>query len=65
MPILTNNCPFCGVIQEVAVSTADFVKYKNGALIQDAFPSLTPSKREVILTGICDNCWPKPEDDNE
>lgn len=47
--------------------------WENGALIQDAFPNLTPAQREFILTGIVDDEWDKtfpaeaedylPEDD--
>lgn len=31
--------------------------YMMGALIQDAFPKLTASEREFILTGITDDEW--------
>ena len=29
--------------------------WENGAKVQDAFPNLTPSQREFILTGITDD----------
>lgn len=48
--------------------------WENGALVQDAFPNLTPSQREFILTGITDEEWDEaftpeaedwlPEDDD-
>jgi len=28
-----------------------------GTLVQDAFPQLTPSEREFIVTGILDSEW--------
>lgn len=31
--------------------------YKNGMLIQDAFPMLTRSQKEFIMTGITDEEW--------
>ncbi len=40
--------------------------WENGAKVQDAFPNLTPSQREFILTGITDDEWDEtfpPEDD--
>ena len=62
--ILEIRCPWCGKISEMKVSTKVWLKgltaYKNGALIQHAWPSLLPAERELILTGICgscDECW--------
>ena len=56
-------CPFCGKISKLKVSTKvwrdGLNAYKNGALIQNAWPTLSPSDRELILTGICDECWIK------
>lgn len=40
--------------------------WESGAKVQDAFPNLTPSQREFILTGITDDEWDvafPPEDD--
>lgn len=40
--------------------------WESGAKVQDAFPNLTPSQREFILTGITDDEWDEtfpPEDD--
>jgi hypothetical protein len=42
---------------EVRVSKADFAKWRNGALIQQAFPKLTAGQREFFLSGICGICW--------
>ena len=59
--ILEIPCPFCGKISKLKVSTKvwrdGLNAYKNGALIQNAWPTLSPSDRELILTGICDECW--------
>ena len=61
--ILEIPCPFCGKISKLKVSTKvwrdGLNAYKNGALIQNAWPTLSPSDRELILTGICDECWNK------
>lgn len=54
-----NDCPFCGSYNVVRVPYESLEKYEGGALIQDAFPMLTPDEREIILTGICADCWPK------
>lgn len=54
---VVNRCPFCGNVNSIEVDTAKFVAWQQGALIQNAFPDLTPDQREVIKTGICPKCW--------
>ena len=41
--------------------------WENGAKVQDAFPNLTHTQREFILTGITDDEWDEtfPPEDNE
>ena len=51
-------CPFCGKKHVVTVKSEDYDKWENGELIQRAFPYLTPSEREALITGICDDCFP-------
>ena len=36
---------------------AAYFKWKNGANIQDAFPNLSPSQREFIMTGTTEQEW--------
>lgn len=59
--VLTRKCPFCGIEHSITVSQREFLDGQNmirgGALIQDAFPTWTPSEREFLMTGICDKCW--------
>jgi hypothetical protein len=43
----------------VIVETADFEAWKGGKPIQDAFPYLAPSLREILMTGICGECFDK------
>ena len=54
--ILETVCPFCGKERRLTLKGSK-VAYEAGDKIQDAFPSFTPSEREFILTGICDECW--------
>lgn len=52
------RCPFCGNPAEVAgIPAADFAKYMEGELLQDAFPTLSADQREMIHTGIHPKCW--------
>ena len=59
--VITSVCPWCGKASVFEVSkdvwNNGLKAYNDGAHIQDAWPTLTPSQREAILTGICDNCW--------
>lgn len=59
MIILTATCPFCGCINEVAVYEDDYIKWRKGASAQKSFPYLTPNEREIIISGICPDCWDK------
>jgi hypothetical protein len=56
---LANRCPFCGLIQTVRVSPDSYKEYKGGALAQNAFPYLDGDEREIIISGICPECWPE------
>lgn len=59
---LINRCPFCGKRQSVMVYTKDYKSWRDGALAQEAFPYLTPSEREIIISGICSKCFPSEEE---
>jgi hypothetical protein len=50
-------CPFCESVNVVEVQEQDYRAWEAGAYVQDAFPYLSPSKREVLKTGICEGCW--------
>lgn len=51
-------CPFCGHVNEVVVENSDFIDWQvNGKLAQDAFPYLTAEEREMLISGICKDCW--------
>lgn len=57
MITLYTNCPFCGKRQYVTVEQEDYAKYVGGEHAQEAFPYLTPAEREIIISGICEECW--------
>jgi len=38
---------------KVKVKAEDLFKYRNGALIQDAFPYLSKKDREFLISGMC------------
>lgn len=56
-------CPFCGGYHDVTMPRDVFEKghalYDEGASIQRAFPTLTPTEREQMLSHICPTCQDK------
>lgn len=51
------RCPICDKVTIVTADSEDIRRYESGALIQDAFPTLSASEREMLKTGICPKCW--------
>ena len=54
---VVTRCPFCGRANEIAVNEMDYLDWQDGKLAQDAFPYLSASDREMLITGICPDCW--------
>jgi len=42
---------------DLPITAHEAFLFERGALIQDAFPNLSPAEREFILTGITDEEW--------
>jgi hypothetical protein len=60
------KCPWCGETSDVTVTLAGYNARRAGAKIQDAYPELSSSDREKLITGICPVCWDKEfDEDNE
>ena len=51
------ECPCCGDVNSITVDKVAFDSWRNGELIQNAFPNMSSSEREVLKTGICSPCW--------
>jgi hypothetical protein len=54
---VAGECPFCGAVRSIVVKAKNLKAYQDGELVQDAFPMLNASDRELLMTGICDECW--------
>ena len=53
-------CRCCGKEAPISVDLNDLGAWQNGdKLVQEAFPYLSSSKRELLLTGACRECWDK------
>lgn len=54
------TCPFCGEEHCVTVVEKDYYDYARGvALAQEAFPYLSATEREQIISFICPDCQEK------
>lgn len=54
---LTIECVMCNTMHIIMVSEEGYTKRKQGALIQNAYPDLTPAERELIVSGTCGKCY--------
>lgn len=59
---IKTRCGFCRAVDHLSVDADALAAYNAGQLVQDAFPTLSPSDRELIIaqrTGfyICPTCW--------
>lgn len=67
MDIIT-QCPFCGTAHVITVRFGDYAIWKYGGLsAQDVFPYLSADEREMLISGICPDCWDEMfgDEDNE
>ena len=55
--VQTPDCHICGESGIVEVPAPGFFAYQLGALIQDAFPQLSPALREQLKTGYHPECY--------
>lgn len=52
------HCSVCNKKVVLEVSSSDLDDYKKGnKLVQRCFPYLTPSQREMLISGYCESCW--------
>ena len=62
------HCMLCGESSPPMELDEDaYNAWRNGELIQRAFPNLTTNERELLMTGTHSSCWDKmfaEEDDN-
>jgi hypothetical protein len=56
---ITRKSPISGNVNtlDLNITEEQVSDWMGGTLVQDAFPQLTPSEREFIVTGILDSEW--------
>lgn len=58
-------CPLCGKETIIEVEESAWEQYEAGDLAQNCFPDLSPDKREMLISGICPECFDKAFPDEE
>ena len=56
---LIGDCVWCNKTWAVEVNSADLEEYDKGELVQNAFPYLTATERECLISGMCPTCQDK------
>lgn len=62
---LARTCTECKKGFSIEVELNDFAKWQSGKHIQHTFPYLSPGERELLISGICGECFDKLFDNNE
>ena len=55
--VLSVRCNTCDKPHTLLVDMRDLVKWKTGTYIQDAMPYLNTEDRELLISGICGDCF--------
>ena len=57
---VNTKCPHCGKISTLEMTNEQYEQYISGdSYIQNIFPNWSPAIREMLITGICPDCWDK------
>lgn len=59
MITISEVCPICEKLYQMEVPFAGFMAYGCGELVQNAFPTLSPTERECLVSGLCTTCQEK------
>lgn len=56
--LLINYCPFCGKTNCIEVFNTQLAKFEadDTMFVADAFPQLSITDRETLISGICPDC---------
>lgn len=57
--IKTKACPVCGNYELWSLDRKAVERWQAGENIQNVFPDMSPSDREVMISGTHPECWSK------
>lgn len=63
--VINTICPECGKQHFLGMTISDFRAYAAERLADEVFPDESADVRELLITGICPECWDKlfPKDE--
>lgn len=53
------QCPFCRRRTNFRLSLQRYNLWQSGELIQNVFPEMSADDREKLISGTCEECFPK------
>ena len=64
--MVTRACQLCHETKEIHCTDEQYRRWLDGELIQRAMPDVPKGERELLISGICDQCFDRifPEDDD-
>ena len=52
------ECPRCHKVVKLPLKESELLAWNpNETFVQNQFPKLTPGQREMLLSGLCEECW--------
>ena len=54
---VTRDCVFCAEHQVVSIPKVSYDLWKDGVFIQKAWPQGSAGDREMLISGVCSECW--------
>jgi hypothetical protein len=54
--IIRSVCPCCGELNHIHALQSEFDAWEAGARVQDAFPTMSATDRESLISGLCPDC---------
>ena len=54
---MTTYCVQCKQLKTIDCTEEQYLRWKSGVKIQLAMPDIPPAERELLVSGICGECW--------
>lgn len=50
------TCIFCKAVKDIELPAEGVFAYGRGALVQNAFPDVSPADRDMLIMAVCGDC---------
>jgi len=62
---ITKTCPWCKKDSLITIDYDKWQRWQDGELIQNVFPEMSRSKREILISGTHPKCWDEMWGEND